>query len=207
VYVGDLLTLRDRSQITTEAGGTGNGGNLTLNSDLLVAEGNSDIVANAFEGAGGQIAIEARGIFGIAFRPRLTSESDITASSQFGISGTVAIDSPEVDPSRATLELPTPLIAGSLQLNYGCVTHRENSFAVVGRGGLPNAPTEAILSQVFWQDLQDFGTEEGAIAPSPQPQVLSKSPREATHWVKRGDRLELLAPRTAPGFVKVPTCF
>jgi filamentous hemagglutinin family protein len=207
VYIGDLLTLRDRSQITTEAGGTGNGGNLTLNSDLLVAEGNSDIVANAFEGAGGQIAIEARGIFGIEFRPRLTSESDITASSQFGISGTVAIDSPEVDASRGTLELPTPLMAGSLQLNYGCVTHGENSFAVVGRGGLPNAPTEAILPQVFWQDLQDFGTDEAAIAPSPQSQVLLKAPREATHWVKRGDRLELVAPRTAPGFVKVPTCF
>ena len=96
--VGNNLQLRRGSEIIATAGGVGNGGNLNLNLDTIVALENSDIVANAFEGNGGNIQINTEGIFGTEFRNELTPESDITASSEFGVSGIVAIARPEVDP-------------------------------------------------------------------------------------------------------------
>jgi large exoprotein involved in heme utilization and adhesion len=58
--------MRRNSEISTEARGTGNGGNINIDADLLVAvpSEDSDIVANAFEGNGGNINITTQGIFG-----------------------------------------------------------------------------------------------------------------------------------------------
>jgi hypothetical protein len=48
---------------------------------------NSDIIANTVKGRGGNIQITTQGLFGLKFRPQLTPENDITASSQFRVSG------------------------------------------------------------------------------------------------------------------------
>ena len=53
---------------------------------------NSDITANAFQGDGGKINITTNAIFGLEYQPQLTPKSDITASSQFGLSGQVILD-------------------------------------------------------------------------------------------------------------------
>ncbi|MEO0407208.1 MAG: filamentous hemagglutinin N-terminal domain-containing protein, partial [Cyanobacteria bacterium P01_A01_bin.135] len=87
-----LLSLRRNSLISTEAGkaeGAGNGGDVSISSDFLVAlaNENSDIVANAFTGRGGNIAITAQGILGIEPQETNTPQSDITASSRFGVDG------------------------------------------------------------------------------------------------------------------------
>lgn len=63
-----LLVMRDRSFITTDSGGAGDGGNIRISNPLIVASGNSDIVANAIAGRGGNIRITTQGIFGLAFR-------------------------------------------------------------------------------------------------------------------------------------------
>ncbi|WP_072143613.1 filamentous hemagglutinin N-terminal domain-containing protein, partial [Pseudanabaena sp. 'Roaring Creek'] len=85
------LLLRHNSLISATAAGNGNGGNLTINAPVIVGTENSDIIANAVRGSGGNINITTQGLFGLKFRPQLTPESDITASSQFGLSGTVNI--------------------------------------------------------------------------------------------------------------------
>lgn len=87
------LQLRNGSNITATAGGTGNGGNITVNTDTLAAlpKENSDISANAFMGNGGNIQITTQGLFGIAPKTLRTSLSDITASSDLGIDGVIDV--------------------------------------------------------------------------------------------------------------------
>jgi large exoprotein involved in heme utilization and adhesion len=60
--VEDLLHLSNGSSITTSvAGGTGKGGNITLNSVFVVLDEGSRIIANALEGQAGNILIRILG--------------------------------------------------------------------------------------------------------------------------------------------------
>ncbi|MEM1395030.1 MAG: filamentous hemagglutinin, partial [Cyanobacteria bacterium P01_H01_bin.150] len=110
LQVKDGLILRGQGLISAEAGGTGNGGNIDINSPVIVGVENSDIIANALQGNGGNIEINTQGLFGLNFRDNLTAESDITASSQFGVNGTVEINNPSVDPSSSLVELPSDVV-------------------------------------------------------------------------------------------------
>ena len=64
----DLLALQRGSAITTNATGESTGGNISLVSPFIVGFDNSDIVANAVEGDGGNIAITTQGLYGLEFR-------------------------------------------------------------------------------------------------------------------------------------------
>jgi large exoprotein involved in heme utilization and adhesion len=153
--LNNLLLLRRGGLISATAGTAeagGNGGNLTINAPFIVAipSENSDIAADAFTGAGGNITITARGIFGIEPRPQRTPLSDITASSALGISGTVALntlDTGFIENSLATLQDavidPDSLTASS------CIARQDDSlgsFLVTGGGGLPHRPGDPTIS-------------------------------------------------------------
>ncbi|MEM7018938.1 MAG: hypothetical protein AAF512_16560, partial [Pseudomonadota bacterium] len=73
---------------------------------------NSRINADAFEGNGGNIVIETQGILKFDATP---VEQVITASSERGISGDIAIASPEVDITNS-LETPAPVFISSQDL-------------------------------------------------------------------------------------------
>ncbi|MDM8547214.1 filamentous hemagglutinin N-terminal domain-containing protein [Candidatus Venteria ishoeyi] len=89
------LLRSEHSQISSSVwDGSGDGGNLNINSRFLV-QNHAPIIARAVEGSGGNIAIETKGVF--KFPPQNTSPID--ASSQFGISGQVALDTPEENTS------------------------------------------------------------------------------------------------------------
>ncbi|MHC5815373.1 MAG: two-partner secretion domain-containing protein [Nostoc sp.] len=172
LQVAELLLMRRESQITTNAGTTGlsgDGGNITIKAPngFIVAAPleNSDITANAFSGSGGKIAITAKNIFGFVPRTRAEVErlnskeinpnnlptSDITAFSQQNplLSGTVQINSPDVDPSKALVQLPVNLVDASQQIVAGCNTGgkiAKSSFIATGRGGLAPDPTEPLIA-------------------------------------------------------------
>jgi filamentous hemagglutinin family protein len=158
------LQLRNNSQISTTAGlagAGGNGGNMIINADFIIAvpEENSDITANAFEGNGGDIDIETTGIYGLEYRDRPTSASDITASSELGVDGLVDINTPDVDPSRGLAELPTEVVDASRQVAQTClpgtaVATEQSEFIISGRGGLPPTPDEIRESDTVWEDLR-----------------------------------------------------
>jgi filamentous hemagglutinin family protein len=152
------LLLRQESRISTNARNSSNGGNIAIATDTLVAIENSDITANAQQGLGGRVTINALGIFGTEFRPQLTTESDITASSQLGaeFSGTVEIHRADADPANGLVQLPENVTDASRQIIAGCGTNRENSLVVSGRGGLPQNPTQVLMGQTAWQDLRDL---------------------------------------------------
>ncbi|NEP53564.1 MAG: S-layer family protein, partial [Moorea sp. SIO3C2] len=152
----ERIVMRDRSNITTNATGSATGGNITIDTDLLVALDNSDITANAQQDFGGQVIINALGIFGTEFREELTPDSDITASSQLGasFSGTVEINAPDPDPSAGLFELPETFVNPKLLVATGCGTDEGNQFTQFGRGGLPTDPTQPLVGETLWMDLR-----------------------------------------------------
>ena len=165
--VEDSIVLRRSSVISSTAGLAGrggNGGNIRINADFILAalSENSDITANAFTGNGGNVTIATQGLVGILPQTRETAQSDITASSEFGNSGEIVITNPTVDPSQGLVELPANLIDASSQIAQTCpsgaVARQQSEFIITGRGGLPSTPidprgSEAILSP--WATLSD----------------------------------------------------
>ncbi|BAZ20587.1 filamentous hemagglutinin outer membrane protein [Kalymmatonema gypsitolerans NIES-4073] len=173
-----FLLLRNNSQISTNAGTAqlgGNGGNITINTPLLVAVPgeNSDITANAFSGRGGQIEINTSGLFGIEPRFELTEDNDITAFSQSGISGEIAINRPDVEQRLESVELPTVLADISNIIDTSCAAvastdsdTEKNKFTITGRGGLPPSPYEPLSTDVVWLDTRLSTIAQRAVAES-----------------------------------------
>ncbi|MEH2002267.1 MAG: filamentous hemagglutinin N-terminal domain-containing protein [Nostoc sp.] len=157
----DLLLLRRGAQISTTAGTAqagGNGGNITINAPsgfiVAVPSENSDITANAYTGSGGRVDIRAFGIYGIQPRSNPTSLSDITASSEFGISGTVELNTPDIDPNSGLVNLPTvPVDTQVAQTCQAGGSLAKSSFTITGRGGLPPNPGEALNTDAVQVDL------------------------------------------------------
>jgi filamentous hemagglutinin family protein len=182
------IILRDHSTISTNATGTANGGNITINTEVLLGLENSDIVANASEGSGGQVNITAKGIFGFQsltreelqqllgpnqLDPSLLPSSDITAISQSNpsLNGQVTINTTEPDPSEGLVDLPTTVVdPDALVAQNACRRGSESEFTSSGRGGLPANPN---------QDLSNDSTQVGLVEPTsatPKAQTQSQSP-------------------------------
>lgn len=168
LQIKDLLLLRRNSQISATAGiagGSGDGGNITINAPdgfiVAVPDENSDIAANAYTGSGGRVEIIAQSIFGLMPRsreelqtllrtkepdklnPARLPSSDITAISRTNpsLNGQVSINTPDVDPSRGLVNLPTvPLDTEVSQVCQPRTAENQSSFIITGRGGLPPNP-------------------------------------------------------------------
>jgi filamentous hemagglutinin family protein len=153
--------MRQGSILSTNARNSSVGGNINITTNTLVAFENSDITANAQEGFGGRVIVNAKGIFGTEFRPQLTPESDITASSDLGaeFSGSVTINTPDVDPSSGLVKLPSDFSDRSRQITNGCAAVQQNSFVVSNRGGLPANPADAIRGAIVWNDTRDLSNQ------------------------------------------------
>ncbi len=159
--IRDLLLLRNGSEISTTAGtdgGPGNGGNIEIDTDLLVAipSEDSDITSNSFGGKGGEIKINTQGLFGLEIREQSTSLSDITATSQLSptLNGEITLNTPNVDPSQGLVELPQTVIdPDALIAQNPCVQGADSNFIVTGRGGLPPSPNQALSSEAVQVDL------------------------------------------------------
>ncbi len=164
LQVQDSLQMRRNSQISAEAGGTGNGGNITIDTDTLAALENSNITANAFEGRGGNIQIDTQGIF-------RSPDSDITATSQLGINGVVEITTADIDLQNSLTELATNFVTADQAIAGSCLARRnkeQGTFVITGNGGLPISPYSGIDE---WESLtapSAPSTEQGA-QPSTSP--------------------------------------
>ncbi|RCJ23935.1 hypothetical protein A6S26_20280 [Nostoc sp. ATCC 43529] len=218
----ELLLLRLNSSISTTAGTTqagGNGGNIAINSPFIVAAAseNNDITANAFSGNGGRVDITAQRIFGLIPRsrtdlerllatndpeqlnPRSLPTSDITAISQVNpsFSEQVEINTPDVDPSRGLVNLPTNLVDASQLIAQTCgnggeaTANQQSEFIVSGRGGLPPNPIEPLSSDAIWQDLQPHAlVNEKVTGSQKEVNLISETPSaiaEAQGWVTNPD--------------------
>lgn len=189
----NFLTMRGNSEISTNAGGTGNGGNIDIDTQFLIAPPleNSDISANAGRGLGGRVEINSQGIFGIESRSESTLASDITATSQQGsqFNGVVDINTLDIDPSGGLVTLPVEVVDISRLIAQGCqVGSRQglSKFVVTGRGGLPPNPRQTLNNDTVLADLgtpvQESKNQSSAVipttSPSPPAPVI-----EAQGWV------------------------
>ncbi|MCC5657773.1 S-layer family protein [Nostoc sp. XA010] len=208
----DLLLLSGNSRISATAGTNeqgGDGGNITIDAPdgFIVAKPNenSDITANAYNGNGGKVKINATKIFGIAplteedlkrlrptdLDPRELHTNDITAISQTrpDLSGIVEINTLNVDPYRGLINLPAVPI--DTQVSQVCQVRpgeNESSFTITGRGGLPPNPTKDILSldvvKVDWVTLKPKGENHSSTSVSTQANNSSPAPIvEAQGWM------------------------
>lgn len=186
LQVQNLLLLRNNSLISATAGGSGNGGNLKIQSSFVIAHpaSNSDIQANAFLGDGGQVSIAAQGLFGLQFRSFNTPESDITATSRFGTSGEVTLTILDADPARGLVSLPTEVVDSSRLVAQTCSPQQQrNSFVVTGRGGLSLDPSEALNETSTWTEsgitavalLNTPGFNDTLGAPTPSITAMATS--------------------------------
>lgn len=191
----DGLVLRNGSLISAtaglaQAGGDGGDVNIDAREGFVVAvpTENSDIVADAFEGRGGNIEIRAQGIFGIEPRDRPTPLSDIRASSELGIDGTIQVDTLELDPDRGLTALPSGLLDTAQMLAQGCEpggadTASQGSFFTSGRGGIVPLATDVLGSDDVVDDLR-----------LPDPGANAASITEAQGWtVNHGGEVVLTA--------------
>lgn len=193
--VRERLQMRDNSKISVEAGGTGDGGNITIESPVILGWENSDITANAIQGRGGNIQVTAQGILGLQFRDRLTPGNDITASSQFGFNGTVRINTLDVEPSSGLVQLPANPVDPTQQIVVGCADTQNNRFVATGRGGVPENPTQRVILDRAWLDIRTLSSDR---APLPAQSLSTpESLREAVGWYRNPQGSIELVPSTS----------
>ncbi len=162
------LRLLNGSTIAANAGGEGNGGNIKLRSQFLVGLGNSDIIASADRGQGGDIAISAIGVYGLNPAQQPTSNNDITASSNLGLDGTISITGLDLDLNAGLVQLPTsPMDPNQVQ---GCNAYSSSRFVATGRSGLPDSPMDRLQPNQPWTDLR------------PGEHLIAAVPPEAQSW-------------------------
>ena len=188
-----LLQLDNESLISTNGIDTAVGGNILLNLTFLIASGNSDITANAEQGPGGRVVINAAGIFGIQFQPRLTSGSDITATSELGpaFNGNVEVNLSDVDPTKGFRPLPQNVLNVADQVREACSDEPGNTFGITGRGGVPDDARKPLRPGNTWEDRRliepdaeekiNFNSSDATVASVSEP--LDKI-SEAIGWVQ-----------------------
>ncbi|MEM9276621.1 MAG: filamentous hemagglutinin, partial [Cyanobacteria bacterium P01_F01_bin.143] len=155
-----LNNLEDRTGIIADANinATGNGGDINIDTNFIVTtpNQNSDIVANALQGSGGNINISAEAIFGIEERPLNDITNDINASSEFGLDGNVSIDTPDINRLQTDIELPNSIVETQQNVSQACQSDRTSDeprgLTIKGKGGLPPQPTEPFESDSILVD-------------------------------------------------------
>jgi large exoprotein involved in heme utilization and adhesion len=138
------LKLLDGSEISSSVFGDERttGGNVTLNSTSVVALNGSRITAQANQGQGGNIILNAE----VFLHDAASVGEVLNASSQVaGNDGTVQNNAPTTDISGSLTALPAPYLNAADRLSHHCGMgdpDDRSRFTVQGRGALPPGPDE-----------------------------------------------------------------
>jgi large exoprotein involved in heme utilization and adhesion len=140
ITASNFLRLRN-SRITAEVGGGPQtmGGNITIDPQFVLLQ-NSQIVANAFEGHGGNLRISAQQVF------LADPSSQVSASSLGGpaLQGTVDIRAPVTSISQTVAPLPQSFARVAELLRNRCAERLRGGtvsrFVLGGRDGVPLEP-------------------------------------------------------------------
>lgn len=136
IIATDTVRLTDSEiNASVEGSSTTVGGNIIIDPNFVILQ-NSQILAQAIQGQGGNISITTN-----TFLP--DANSVVSASSQFGVSGTVNIQSPISQAGGKLSPLPNnPLINAALvsQRCQALAQSEMSSFTVAGRDTLPMEP-------------------------------------------------------------------
>jgi filamentous hemagglutinin family protein len=199
-----FLQLNNGSEISAEATEDANGGNIFIDAAdgfvVGVPGGDSTIKASAEGGQGGNITITAKGIYGFVEGKEVKGDgiNEIDASSDYGPSGTVQLNTPDVDPSQTITELPSGLVDASGMIMQRCsaptaktAQQPESSFIIAGRGGLPPNPNELLSSDAALVNLvapaQPSTVPTRSTVPTDMAQTTPTQIVEAQGWIIDAD--------------------
>ena len=178
--VDSIRLINGQINTSVHGGPTTSGGNITIDPTLMTLQ-NSQILAQAGQGQGGNINITA-GTF------LADPTSLVSASSQFGLSGTVNIQSPVSSLSGTLATLPQRPLQVQHLLSQRCAVQasgRLSSLVVAGRERLPVEPGGWLMSPM------------ALIADQPSPQhpavSLAVTPARQTQG-REGSPLDQLGP-------------
>ena len=143
LQVSGLFYLLDSRVTTSVDGAKGNGGNITIDPAFVVLN-NSQIIAQAVGGNGGNINITAGEFLESA-------DSLVSASSQLGISGSIDIQGPQVELDKSLVTLQTELRDAPVVFRDSCSGRNglpRSTLVDAGRGGLPQ-DTDATIPALY----------------------------------------------------------
>jgi len=189
---GRLLELFDQSQINAQATGDASGGNVNINIPqgfvLSSLAEDSDIIARADQGIGGNIEIDALAIFGLRERNPLTNLSDINASSEYGPPGRIVLSTLGIDPTRGLAELPNRIVDATSLVAESCPAQgtpiAQGELVRTGRGGVPPAPGDLLSDSVLQPGLIGFeGSSNATVSPGEGVSEVPRPVVEAQGWV------------------------
>jgi filamentous hemagglutinin family protein len=175
--IADTLQLSDRAALTTNALNQGDGGNINIETQFLLAFLDSKITANAIAGRGGKIDIMARDFF-------VVNPNQISANSVLGINGEVRVSTFTTELRNNLTKLPEPTLPKDRQLISSCSKgeqFRQNSFVYVGKGALPPSPLDGSFSND--ELMIDWGAESTEFSLHSPDRSPKYQPVEATAWI------------------------
>jgi filamentous hemagglutinin family protein len=148
-----MLRMNDSTITATVGGGAGNGGNITMSPDIGIAE-NSRIIANAYQGKGGNIRIVSDGFI-------QNAATVISASSELGIDGSVEIESNDITSDLSAL--PADFLNAERWMKTPCAARSgadASRMIVAGRNGIPMPHDDWLASPPIpfsTRDLEEAG--------------------------------------------------
>ena len=161
----NLVRLVNSTISTSVLNGAGGGGDIFIDPNIVVLQ-NSQILAEAIQGAGGNITI---------ITPLFLADASslVSASSQFGLNGTVTIQSPtsNLSGSLGTLaSKPSQVQSLLTQRCAALVNGQASSFVVAGREQLPSDPGSWLTSPLALAALGE-SLDAGNVVASASPVI------------------------------------
>jgi hypothetical protein len=140
-----LVHLRDSAITTSVRGGDARAGNITIDPESVILE-NSQVIANAVGGPGGNITITAG-----VFLADLTSR--VEASSERNIDGVIDIRAAVTNISGIMVPLPQDFVPTPVLLGHQCAARLRastlSSFVARQRDGVPATPEGLLPSRRY----------------------------------------------------------
>ncbi|MBF0120343.1 MAG: filamentous hemagglutinin N-terminal domain-containing protein [Desulfobacterales bacterium] len=132
VNTKSLLYLVNSKITTSVKSGDGNGGDIEIDPQFVIMD-HSKIIANAYEGNGGNIHIVSDQFIQDIY-------SIVDASSEFGLDGNIKIEAPDVDLSSALVILPSNFMDATQWVKTPCSARSAENiskFVFTSRDGMP----------------------------------------------------------------------
>ncbi|MCP4108160.1 MAG: filamentous hemagglutinin N-terminal domain-containing protein [Desulfobacteraceae bacterium] len=145
INAGNQLYLENSGITTSILGGGEDAGNISAEQKILILN-NGRIIAQAYEGRGGNIHIVAN--------PMVQSyDSIVDASSKLGIDGAVRIDAPDEDITGSLILLPSDFTDASQWIKTPCAARageKISRFVIKGRDAVAFTFNDWLPSPLMW---------------------------------------------------------
>jgi large exoprotein involved in heme utilization and adhesion len=97
-------------------------------------------------------------------RTQQTNQSDITASSELGVTGNINLNTPDNNGIQNSLaDLPNNQIDTNALIASSCInrtTDQNSTFFITGKGGIPIRPDDAPLPNYSTGSIRSFATTD-----------------------------------------------